>query len=106
MIRIKYVQASGAEHEIEAECGQTVMEAALANNVPGIDGDCGGNCACGTCHVYIEPAWLDAMPQPRDDELEMLNFAAACEPNSRLGCQIRIEAAHDGIVVRLPAGQH
>lgn len=106
MIKIKYVEANGTEHRVQAEAGASVMEVAVANNIPGIDADCGGLCACGTCHVYIDPPWFETMPSPKHDELEMLNFAAGAEQTSRLSCQIRLGEGHDGIVVRMPAGQH
>lgn len=106
MIKIKYVEANGTEHRVQAEAGASVMEVAVANNIPGIDADCGGLCACGTCHVYIDPPWFETMPPAKHDELEMLNFAAGAAQTSRLSCQVRLEEAHDGIVVRMPAGQH
>jgi len=106
MIRIRYVEASGAEHDVQAASGQSVMEAAVANNIPGIDADCGGQCACGTCHVYLEEPWSASVPSAGAEEREMLNFAEGAGPCSRLACQIRVDASHDGIVVRLPLGQH
>lgn len=106
MIRINYVEACGAAHEVPATIGQTVMEVAIANNIPGIDADCGGQCACGTCHVYIEQPWSGSIPTARQDEIEMLNFVASSGPTSRLACQVKLSAGHDGIVIRLPNGQH
>lgn len=106
MIKIHYVQPSGAHHAIEADVGQSIMEVAIANNVPGIDADCGGQCACGTCHVHIDERWLTALPEPGPEEVEMLTFAAGSGSDSRLACQVRLQPSHDGIVVRLPEGQH
>ena len=76
--------------------------------VPGIDADCGGECACATCHVYVDPAWLDktGTPVPGSQEASMLSFAAEAEFNSRLSCQIAMREELDGLVVRMPQGQH
>ena len=78
------------------------------NNIPGIDADCGGECACATCHVYVDPAWLDktGLPVPGSQEASMLSFAATAEPNSRLSCQIKMRGELDGLIVRMPEGQH
>ena len=87
--------------------GLTVMEGAVKNNIPGIDADCGGACACATCHVYVDEAWLrqDRRP-PRPWRSRMLDFAENVEPNSRLSCQIKVTDALDGLVVRMPESQH
>jgi 2Fe-2S ferredoxin len=84
------------------------MRGAVDNNVPGIDADCGGECACATCHVYVDPAWLDktGLPEPGSQEASMLSFAAVAEPNSRLSCQIKMTDALAGLIVRMPEGQH
>jgi 2Fe-2S ferredoxin len=84
------------------------MRGAVNNGVPGIDADCGGECACATCHVYVDPAWLEriGLPEPGSMEASMLSFAAAAEPNSRLSCQIMMSEALAGLVVRMPEGQH
>ena len=82
------------------------MQGAIENNVPGIDADCGGECACATCHVYVEPEWQAKVGPQNDLERSMLGFAAAAEPNSRLSCQIKMTADLDGLVVRMPDGQH
>jgi 2Fe-2S ferredoxin len=82
------------------------MRAAVDNNVPGIDGDCGGECACATCHVYVDPAWLEKTCQRTTSEDELLNFASTAQENSRLACQIRMDDGLDGLRVRMPESQH
>jgi 2Fe-2S ferredoxin len=106
MAKITYIEHSGAQHEIEAQPGLSVMEGAVRNNVPGIDADCGGAAACATCHVYVDEGWLAKTGLRTALEAAMLEFAEGVAPNSRLACQITIEPALDGLVVRLPASQH
>lgn len=106
MPKITYIEASGKEHVVEAPVGQTVMEAAVKHAVPGIDADCGGACACATCHVYVDPEWLDKTGDRSSMEESMLDFANDVEDNSRLSCQIRVSEGLDGLVVRLPKSQH
>jgi 2Fe-2S ferredoxin len=106
MPKITYVEFSGAEHAIEVKAGLTVMEGAVKHNVPGIDADCGGACACATCHVYVDAAWTDKVGSPTAMEESMLDFAENVEPNSRLSCQIKVTDALDGLVVRMPESQH
>ncbi len=106
MPKVTYIEASGKEHVIEAPVGQTVMEAAVKNAVPGIDADCGGACACATCHVYVDEAWTAKVGESNSMEQSMLDFANDVETNSRLSCQIKISAELDGLVVRLPKRQH
>jgi 2Fe-2S ferredoxin len=106
MPRISYVEQNGTKHEIELQDGISVMQGAVDNGVPGIDGDCGGECACGTCHVYVDNAWLDRLGPISEAEASMLSFADAAQPNSRLCCQIKVSASLDGLVVGLPEGQH
>tara|TARA_Y100001934_G_C12274357_1_gene736620 strand:- start:674 stop:1000 length:327 start_codon:yes stop_codon:yes gene_type:complete len=105
---ITYVEHDGTEHVMDVPVGNTVMQGAFDNNVPGIDADCGGECACATCHVYVDPAWQSLVgPIPADSaEESMLSFAAVTEANSRLACQIPVTDALDGLVVRMPEGQH
>lgn len=105
MPKITYIEKNGTEHVVEAEAGLSVMEAAVKNMVPGIDADCGGACACATCHVYVDPQWLDKVGKPATMEESMLDFAYEPKENSRLSCQIQISAALDGLVVRLPEFQ-
>ena len=106
MPTITYIEFNGTEHRIEVEEGLSVMEGAVNNNVPGIDADCGGSCACATCHVYVEPDWLGKVSPQEEQERSMLSFAATAQPNSRLSCQIRVTPELDGLVVRMPEAQH
>ena len=108
MPRITYIEHNGREHRVEVAPGRSVMRGAVDNNIPGIDADCGGECACATCHVYVDPDWLGVTgtPQPGSQEASMLSFAALAEANSRLSCQIEVTEALDGLIVRLPEGQH
>jgi len=108
MPKITYIEHGGREHRIDVPVGCSVMRGAVDNNVPGIDADCGGECACATCHVYVDAPWLDAIgpPVPGSQEASMLSFAALARPDSRLSCQITVNESLDGLVVRLPEGQH
>jgi 2Fe-2S ferredoxin len=106
MPRITYIEHDGTEHQIEVPVGQSVMQGAVDNGVPGIDADCGGECACATCHVFVDPAWLARTGTPDEQEKSMVSFAATAQPNSRLACQIKVTAALDGLVVRMPEAQH
>jgi 2Fe-2S ferredoxin len=108
MPRVTFIEHDGTAHRVEAPVGLPLMRAAVNNNVPGIDADCGGECACATCHVYVDQAWLEriGLPVPGSMEESMLSFAAVREPNSRLSCQITMTEALDGLVVRMPEGQH
>lgn len=106
MVKITYIEHSGAVHDVEAEEGHTVMEAAVKNAVPGIDADCGGACACATCHVFVDPAWTEAVGDRTEKEVDMLDFAEGVESNSRLSCQIKVTPSLDGLVVRMPKSQH
>ena len=106
MPTVIFFEHDGTRHEVAATNGVSLMRAAVDNSVPGIDADCGGACACATCHVYVDPAWL-AKTGPRTEmEESMLSFAAGTQDNSRLSCQIDMSEALDGIVLRLPEGQH
>jgi 2Fe-2S ferredoxin len=107
MPTIHYITFQGTEYPVEVSSGVSAMEAALQNNVPGIDGDCGGAAACATCHVWVDPAWLDKTgPAAEGIELSMLQLAEGYRPNSRLACQIKITDDLDGLVLRMPADQH
>ncbi|HEV2653089.1 MAG TPA: 2Fe-2S iron-sulfur cluster-binding protein [Rhizomicrobium sp.] len=106
MPKIKYIEHSGKEHEVNVPEGWSVMEGAVKNLIPGIDADCGGACACATCHVFVEEPWLAKLPPKEDMEETMLDFAPEVEANSRLSCQIKVTAALDGLVVRMPKSQH
>ena len=101
MPKITYIDSSGTERTVEAEIGATVMETAIRNNIPGIEAECGGACACATCHVYVDKDWFDKLPARSDAEVDMLDMALAVEDNSRLSCQLVCSAALDGIKVTL-----
>jgi 2Fe-2S ferredoxin len=105
MPKITYIDAAGTSRTVEAQLGATVMETAIRNGVPGIDAECGGACACATCHVYVDEAWREATGEPAPMEEDMLDFASDVQPNSRLSCQIKVTAALDGLVVRTPNHQ-
>ncbi|WP_420559778.1 2Fe-2S iron-sulfur cluster-binding protein [Tepidicaulis sp.] len=106
MPKVIYIEHNGTAHEVEVADGYSVMEGAINNAIPGIDGDCGGSCACATCHVYVDPAWLAKTGERSEMEESMLDFAAEVEENSRLGCQIKMSAELDGLIVRMPEAQH
>ena len=106
MTQVTFIEFSGKAHTVTAENGLSLMRAAIDNNVPGIDADCGGNCACATCHVYIAEQWQGRLGSQSDMETAMLDFAAETKPNSRLACQIEVTPALDGLVVTMPDGQH
>jgi 2Fe-2S ferredoxin len=105
MPKIHYIEHDGTEHEIEVRLGLSVMEGAVNNNVPGIDADCGGACACATCHVFVDPAWLGLLAPPDAQERSMIDFAANSGANSRMSCQIKVSQTLDGLVVRMPKSQ-
>ena len=106
MARIIYIEHGDTAHAVEIADGVSLMEGALSNGVPGIDGDCGGNCACATCHVYVDGAWAGRTGERSEMEAAMLEFAENVQENSRLCCQIVATPALDGLIVRLPAAQH
>ena len=105
MAKIHFVDHSGETRTIEVENGATVMEAAIRNAIPGIEAECGGACACATCHVYVDDAWREATGAPEQMEEDMLDFAFDVRPSSRLSCQIKVSDALDGLVVRIPDKQ-
>jgi 2Fe-2S ferredoxin len=106
MAKITYIEFDGTEHQVEVRPGLSVMEGAVRNNIPGIDADCGGACACATCHVYVDEAWREKTGERSAMEDSMLDFAENVAENSRLSCQIRVTDALDGLVVRMPEDQH
>lgn len=106
MPKITYVDHAGVTRSVEVKPGTTVMEGALQNNVPGIDADCGGACACATCHVYVAEEWMAKLPAATEMETSMLEYGVGVQPNSRLSCQLRVDAALDGLVVSTPENQH
>lgn len=106
MGRVTYVEYGGTEHVIDVEDGVSVMEGAVRNGVPGIDADCGGMCACATCHVHVAPEWLQLTGEASQQETELLDLAPERDGYSRLSCQIAMSPELDGLVVRLPESQH
>lgn len=105
MAKIHFIEHNGTEHTVEAEVGESVMLAAINNGVPGIDADCGGACACATCHVYVDENWLDKVGPVADCEDGMLSVSSDRQPNSRLSCQIEVSEELDGLVVTTPEFQ-
>ena len=105
MPSVTFIEDNGTEHKVEAENGLSLMEAAVNNMVPGIDADCGGACACATCHVYVADEWTAKTGDKTEMEETMLDFAEGVEENSRLSCQIKLTDELDGLTVRLPVAQ-
>ena len=106
MAKITYVEFGGTEHVVEVANGLTVMEGARDNNIPGIEADCGGACACSTCHVYVDEAWADKLSPMDDMEEDMLDFAFEPKPGlSRLTCQLKVSDELDGLKVFMPEKQ-
>lgn len=106
MAKITYIEHNGTEHVVDVPNGLTVMEGARDNNIPGIEADCGGACACSTCHVYVAPDWVSKLPEKDDMEADMLDFAYEPDPErSRLTCQLRVTDELNGLVVQMPEKQ-
>jgi len=105
MPKISYVQPDGTTQVLDVAVGMSVMQGAKENGVEGIEADCGGVCACATCHVYVDPNWMAVVGKPGGDEIEMLDCATDPRENSRLSCQIAVTQELDGLVVNLPATQ-
>jgi 2Fe-2S ferredoxin len=105
MPKITYIDFEGAARTVDAEVGSTVMETAIKNNVPGIEAECGGACACATCHVHVDDAWRATVGEPTPMEEDMLDFGYDVRENSRLSCQIKVSEELDGLVVRTPERQ-
>jgi 2Fe-2S ferredoxin len=106
LAKITYIEFNGKEHTVDVANGLSVMEGAVKNMIPGIDADCGGACACATCHVYIDEKWREIVGGPSDMEETMLDFAEDVQPSSRLSCQIKVSDALDGLVLKMPKSQH
>ena len=106
MSKLTIVAFDGTRHELDVANGSTVMENAVRNSVPGIEAECGGACACATCHVYVPDAWLEKLEPQSEMERSMLEFAENVTPNSRLGCQIKLVGSLDGLELMLPESQH
>ncbi len=105
MAKITYIEHNGTQHVVEVPNGLTVMEGARDNNIPGIDADCGGACACSTCHVYVDQNWVEKTGEAEQMEQDMLDFAFDVTDQSRLSCQIKISDELDGLIVNLPEKQ-
>jgi 2Fe-2S ferredoxin len=108
MIKVTFVAHDGRRFPVEIGEGLTARDAALFNDVPGIDGDCGGQCACATCHVYVDPLWIDRVGHLADGSMEsdLLQFAEGATTESRLACQITLEPHLNGIVLNIPEQQY
>jgi ferredoxin, 2Fe-2S len=106
MPKVTFIAFTGGARSVDVPDGTTLMRAATDNHVPGIDGDCGGNCACATCHVYVDPAWLGRVGTRSAGEEDMLNLVAELRGNSRLACQITLTEELNGLIVNLPEAQH
>ncbi|MBU6442507.1 MAG: 2Fe-2S iron-sulfur cluster binding domain-containing protein [Alphaproteobacteria bacterium] len=106
MVQVIFVAQDGARRPVDAPVGYSVMEAAIDHNIPGIDGDCGGACACATCHVHVDKAWLAKLPPMSELERGMLDFAFGVDELSRLACQIKLAPELDGLVVHTPEQQY
>ena len=106
MATVTFIAHDGTQTTVDVTAGQSLLMAALNNQIKGIDGDCGGQCACATCHVYLDAPWSEKIPAPKANEDEMLNFTAERCPNSRLACQITLTETLDGMQIHMPAGQH
>ena len=105
MVKITFVQPDGSQQVVDATPGVTVMEAAKLSLIPGIEAECGGACACATCHVYVDSEWVEKTGQPSPMEEDMLDFAFDVREESRLSCQIKVSEDLDGLVVRVPEKQ-
>ncbi len=105
MTKLTFIAFDGTRFDVDAVNGSTVMENAIKNAVPGIDAECGGACACATCHVYVDDAFADVVGKPQAMEEDMLDFAYDVRPTSRLSCQIKVSDAIEGLVVSIPERQ-
>ena len=106
MPKITYVEFSGVEHTVEVEVGSSVMQGAVRNGIPGIVGECGGNCACGTCRVYVDEGWRELTGTASDLEEATMDIREDPLPGKRLSCQIKVTEALDGLIVRMPKSQY
>lgn len=106
MPKITYILKDGSSRTIDAKDGASVMETAIGNNIRGIDAECGGCCSCATCHVYVDDRFIDSVPAPDEMENDLLDgVASERRAGSRLGCQVIITPALDGLIVRIPESQ-
>ncbi len=102
---ITFIEFNGQEHEVDVDSGVSLMEAATSNDVPGIDADCGGACACATCHIMVEPEWQDKVGERHQAEEGMLALAVDVAANSRLACQVVVSDELNGLRVKMPESQ-
>lgn len=105
MVKINFTDHAGTTRTVDVEPGATVMEAAIRNAIPGIEAECGGACACATCHVYVDEAWRARVGDPTPMEEDMLDFGYDVRPNSRLSCQIKVTTELDGVLLTTPERQ-
>ena len=105
MVKVVFIEHDGNNHEVDAYVGENLMETAISNNVPGIDADCGGSCACATCHVYVNEKWFGKLAKKESAEEDMLDMAYEPKKFSRLSCQITVEDKLNGLVVKMPSKQ-
>ena len=105
MVKITFIEFDKTEHTIDADEGMSLMEVALQNGVPGIDADCGGACACATCHVYVDTNWVEKTGEAEQMEQDMLDFAFDVTEQSRLSCQVKVTNDLDVIIINLPEKQ-
>jgi 2Fe-2S ferredoxin len=105
MAKIIYIEFNGKEHVLDVAPGMSVMQSAIANNIRGIIAECGGACSCATCHVYVDPSWVNRLDQKSEIEVSMLEAVCDVQPNSRLSCQIEVTEKLEGLVVRMPKKQ-
>ena len=106
MSQVHFITFSGVRRSIETTVGENLMRAATDNGVPGIDGDCGGQCACATCHVFVSAPWAERLPAMQAKEHDILEFTNERRETSRLACQIIMTPELDGFEVHMPEGQH
>ena len=105
MPKITYIEHNGKSHVVEVPKELSIMEGAVQNNIPGIDADCGGSCACATCHVYVDDKWFNKLPKKEDAEQDMLDMAYEPKKSSRLSCQIIVSDQLDGLEITTPIKQ-
>jgi 2Fe-2S ferredoxin len=105
MVKVLFVEHDGTQHRVEVKPGDSLMQAAVSNGVPGIDADCGGSCSCATCHVYVNEDWLTKTGEVNPTEEAMLSLSTDRKENSRLSCQINLTEEMDGLIVDTPEFQ-
>lgn len=105
MPQVTFIQPDGTQQVVEGQTGMTVMETAKKHIIEGVEAECGGACACATCHVYVDEAWREKVGAPNEMEEDMLDFAFDVQPSSRLSCQIKVTDDLDGLIVRVPEKQ-